>query len=433
MQIAIDVAGFSPAEADQLRKAMGSKRSLERMEALRGRLMQGMAARGIVEETGEAIYAKLQAFSDFGFPESHSFSFAYLVYASAWLKVHHPEVFYASLLAAQPMGFYSPQTLVADARRHGVRVLAAEVNASGVQPRVERVREGRMPGDGENVGEIRGPGDGEGAGPGTPPADPLPPIAGDPHRLVTVHPGLAVRLGLAQIRTIGEDTAAEIVSERDRGGPYGSVADLASRVSLTRPQLEALATAGALAEWGTRRENLWAAGSLAGEFGAVHRHGDVSWVQPPLPGTAVGSTAPELPPMTAPEEAVADVWATGVSPDTYPTVFARERLAAEGVLTVNEALRARTGSRVRVGGVVTHRQRPHTAAGITFLSLEDETGLLNVVCSRGFWQRHRTLVRTSAALVIRGQVESADGVTNLIADGVDHLSLAVPSRSRDFR
>ena len=407
MQIAIDVAGFSAAEADQLRKAMGSKRSVERMAALKGRLMAGMAERGIDEETGEAIYSKLQAFSDFGFPESHSFSFAYLVYASAWLKVHHPEAFYASLLAAQPMGFYSPQTLVADARRHGVRVLAAEVNPSGVQPQVERAGENAWPDQDEGAPHLR--------------------------RLVTPHPELAVRLGLAQIRTIGEDKAEEIVAERERSGPYRSVADLASRVSLTRPQLEALATSGALAEWGTRRENLWSAGSLAGEFGTLHRAGDISWVQPPLPGTAIGVSAPELPAMTAPEEAVASVWSTGVSPDSYPTVFARDRLAESGVLTVAEALGAPSGRRLRVGGVVTHRQRPHTAKGVTFLSLEDETGLLNVVCSAGFWARHRSLVRTSAALIIRGQVESADGVTNLIADGAEHLSLAVPSRSRDFR
>ncbi|MDX5318236.1 MAG: error-prone DNA polymerase, partial [Actinomycetes bacterium] len=201
MQIAVDVAGFTPAEADRLRKAMGSKRSLERMEALRGRLMEGMAANGITPEVGEQIFAKLQAFADFGFPESHSFSFAYLVYASAWLKVHHPEAFYAALLASQPMGFYSPQTLVGDARRHGVRVLAADITASGAQPGVERVADdGVAPG-----GAVpRGPG-------GVP--------------LVRPHPGLAVRLGLAQVRTIGEEKAAGIVAERERE-PFTSLADL---------------------------------------------------------------------------------------------------------------------------------------------------------------------------------------------------------------
>ena len=400
MQIAIDVAGFTPAEADQLRKAMGSKRSLERMEALRGRLMEGMAANGITAEVGERIYAKLQAFADFGFPESHSFSFAYLVYASAWLKVHHPEAFYAALLASQPMGFYSPQTLLADARRHGVRILAADVTASGVQPRVEP---GATP---------------PGAVPTTPDGVPL----------VRPRADLAVRLGLAQVRTIGEERAAEIVAERERE-PFTSLADLSRRVPLTREQLEALATAGALRAWGSRRENLWSAGALAHEHGVVHG----TWLQPPLPGTAVGARPPALPGMDVVEEAVADVWATGVTPHTFPTRFVRPRLEASGVVAIAELERREPGERLRVGGVVTHRQRPKTASGITFLSLEDETGLLNVVCSVGLWQRYRRVARTSAALVVRGTLERADGVTNLVADALEPLSLAVPSRSRDFR
>lgn len=404
MQIAIDVAGFTPAEADQLRKAMGSKRSLERMQALRERLMDGMAANGITAEVGEQIYAKLQAFADFGFPESHSFSFAYLVYASAWLKVHHPEVFYAALLASQPMGFYSPQTLIADARRHGVCVLPADITISGVQPRVERV-----PSEGRFAGILS---------------------TASPSALVHPHPGLAVRLGLAQIRSIGEESAAAIVAERERA-PFRSVADLAARVHLTREQLEALATADALRAWGNRRENLWSAGALAPEFGTVHRAG--GWIQPPLPGTAVGATAPPLPAMTEVEEAVADVWATGVTTARFPTHFVRAELEAAGVVAIADLEDREPGERVRAGGVVTHRQRPATAAGITFLSLEDETGLLNVVCSAGLWRRYRTLARTSAALVVRGTLEKSDGVVSLVADALEHMTLQVPSRSRDFR
>jgi len=415
MQIAIDVAGFTPAEADRLRKAMGAKRSLERMEALRGRLMEGMAANGIPPATGEQIYAKLQAFADFGFPESHSFSFAYLVYASAWLKVHHPEAFYAALLASQPMGFYSPQTLVADARRHGVRVLPADVTVSGAQPCVERVA-------GDAVGRAEGTVSVPAGVPRSPDGVPL----------VHPHPDLAVRLGLAQIRSIGEAKAAEIVTERDRA-PFRSVADLATRVHLTREQLEALATADALRAWGTRRENLWSAGALAQEYGTTHRTVSELWIQPPLPGTAVGVTPPGLPVMSEVEEAVADVWATGVTTGRYPTHFVRTELEAAGVVTIADLLDREPGERVRVGGVVTHRQRPATAAGITFLSLEDETGLLNVVCSAGLWRRYRRLARTSSALVVRGILERADGVTNLVADGMEHLSLQVASRSRDFR
>ena len=314
---------------------------------------------------------------------------------SAWLKVYHPEVFYASILASQPMGFYSPQSLVADARRHGVRILPADVTVSAVHPCVEY-------------------------------DDAHPPLPATATRLVNPRADRAVRLGLAGIRTIGTQCAKEIVEERQRE-PFSSLADLAARVNLTRAQLEALAAADALRAWGTRRQNLWAAGALAGEYGQVRRQ----WVQPPLPGTAIGVNAPELPQMDNVEEAVADVWATGVSPSSYPTSFVRDRL--DGVLTSAQARHAESGSRVKVAGVVTHRQRPHTAKGVTFLSLEDETGLINVVCSAGLWRRYRSLARTSAALIIRGIVESRDGVMNVVADGMEELSLAVPSRSRDFR
>ena len=263
MQIAIDVAGFTPAEADQLRRAMGSKRSLERMEALHQRLLDGMAQRGIGADIGEQIFDKLKAFADFGFPESHAFSFAYLVYASSWLKVHHPEAFYAGLLAAQPMGFYSPASLVADAARHGVRVERADVTISEVQACVQR-----MPGTDDDA--------------------------------------LAVRLGLAPVRGIGEKTAERLVAARERA-PFADVADLSRRVGLSAAQLEALATAGALAGFRhQRREALWLAGALAGESGQRH----AGFVQEPLPFTAAGLDVPELPAMDEVTRAVADVWAT---------------------------------------------------------------------------------------------------------------------------
>ncbi|HZK06224.1 MAG TPA: error-prone DNA polymerase, partial [Actinomycetaceae bacterium] len=429
MQIAIDVAGFSATEADQLRKAMGSKRSVERMAALKDRLLDGMAERGIDRETGEAIYAKLQAFSDFGFPESHSFSFAYLVYASSWLKVRHPEAFYASILASQPMGFYSPQTLVADAQRHGVRVLPAEINRSDVQPCVEDRPVGGWPEDPDDDA-ARPPSD-SARSPGSQSRHEK--VVPALRALVEPDPRLAVRLGLAQVRGIGEEAAEQIVAERERGGGFTSVEDLASRVALSRAQLEALATANALRAWGSRRENLWRAGALDQEHGSVHRSGTAVWIQPPLPGTAVGTNPPRLPVMGREEEAVADVWATGTTTSAYPTYYVRKSLEAADVVRIGDLAGRPHGERLRVGGVVTHRQRPHTAAGITFLSLEDETGLLNVVCSKGLWKRYRRLARTSAALVIRGTLERADGVMNLVADGMEYLSLKVPSRSRDFR
>lgn len=393
MQMAIDVAGFSGAEADQLRRAMGSKRSIEKMERLRARLMTGMAANGVTTDVAEQIYDKLKAFADFGFPESHAFSFAYLVYASAWLKVHHPAAFFAGLLAAQPMGFYSPQSLVADARRHGVPVLRPDVQLSGPKAVLERV--------GEQV-----------------PSDVLPGLA----RLVHADPTLAVRMGLDSVRTIGSDLATAIVTERTTHGPFEGLRDLVRRVRLTTPQVEALATAGALDGFGVdRRAGLWAAGALAQEGPDT------------LPGVAVGVDAPTLPGMSQVEEAMADVWATGVSVDSYPTQYVRDGLTRAGVITVDDAMHHDPGRRVAVAGVVTHRQRPGTAQGVTFLSLEDETGLLNVICSAGLWRRYRTVARSAAAMVVRGRLERADNATNLMAEHLAPLSLQIPTSSRDYR
>lgn len=405
MQMAIDVAGFSGAEADQLRRAMGSKRSIEKMERLRARLMAGMAANGVTPEVSEQIYDKLKAFADFGFPESHAYSFAYLVYASAWLKVHHPAAFYAGLLAAQPMGFYSPQSLAADARRHGVSVLRPDVQASGAKAVVERVPTGGGEGGGEREG-------------GVPERESVPHLAA----LVRADPALAVRMGLDSVRGIGEELATAMVAERESGGPFAGLRDLVRRVRLTTRQIEALATAGALGCFGIeRRAGLWAAGALAQEGPDT------------LPGVAVGVDAPTLPGMSEVEAAMADVWATGVSPDSYPTQYVRDGLVRAGVITVDEATVGREGSRVAVAGVVTHRQRPGTAQGVTFLSLEDETGLLNVICSAGLWTRFRTVARTSAAMVVRGRLERADGATNLMAEHLAPLSLQIPTTSRDYR
>ncbi|WP_260459318.1 DNA polymerase III subunit alpha, partial [Actinotalea ferrariae] len=425
MQMAIDVAGFSGAEADRLRRAMGSKRSMEKMEALRSRLMSGMAARDVPPDVAEQVYDKLKAFADFGFPESHAFSFAYLVYASCWLKVHHPAAFCAGLLAAQPMGFYSPQSLVADARRHGVVVLRPDVQASQVQADLEwvtRAPGGETPDDGGD-GKAGVPGEAHGVPgetPGVPPDD-APAVVGVARPTEAALRGPAIRMGLASVRGIGDALAEELVAERSRNGPFEGLRDLVRRVRLTTPQIEALATGGALGSLGVdRREGLWAAGALAQEGPDT------------LPGVAVGVEAPVLPGMTQVETAVADVWATGVSVDSYPTQYVRDGLVSAGVITVAEAFEHEPGRRVAVAGVVTHRQRPGTARGVTFLSLEDETGLLNVICTSGLWSRFRTIARSSPALVVRGRLERADGATNLLAEHLAPLSLRVPTASRDF-
>jgi error-prone DNA polymerase len=389
MQMAVDVAGFSAAEADKLRQAMSAKRSAERMERLRERLFAGMAARGITGRVADEIYAKLAAFADFGFPESHSVSFAYLVYASAWIKLHYPAAFLAALLNAQPMGFYAPSTLVADARRHGVVVRGPDVNASAATATLEPA---------EPAG-----------GPGGSSSEAVAPRSADQP---------AVRLGLAYVRAVGDDLAERIAAAR----PYASMEDLVRRAGAGRAQVEALATAGAFGSIGLgRREALWAAGPTA--EGRDDR----------LPGTVVGGQAPALPGMSPFELGMADLWATGLSGDSFPTQFVRDRLDAIGVVTAAGLAAVPPGRSVLVGGLVTHRQRPETAKGVTFVNLEDETGLVNVICSPAVWARHRRVARTAAALLVRGRLERAEGVTNVVAAELRPLDLTVPTRSRDFR
>ncbi|HZQ57610.1 MAG TPA: error-prone DNA polymerase [Acidimicrobiales bacterium] len=372
MQMAIDVAGFTGAEADQLRQAMGSKRSHRRMEELRSRFYEGMAANGITGDVADQIFDKLAAFANFGFPESHSVSFAYLVYSSAWLKLHYPAAFCAGLLNAQPMGFWSPLTLITDARHHGVTVLGVDVNASASGATLERTASGSW----------------------------------------------AVRLGLSSVRTLGTDVATRLAE----GRPYVSMEDAARRAGLTQAQLEALATAGAFAgcHGPDRRRALWAAGAVAGPAGR-------------LPGVVVGSESPPLPAMSERDAVAADLWATGMSPDHHPVEFARAELACRGVLRAVDLTTAEADRRVAVAGIVTHRQRPATAQGITFLNLEDETGLVNVICSREVWAHHRRVARSAAALVVRGRLERVDGVVNIVADRLEALSLSARTTSRDFR
>ncbi len=378
MQMAVDVAGFTPAEADQLRRAMGAKRSRAKMARLRDRFYAGAAANGITGELADTIFGQIEAFSGYGFPEAHSMSFALLVYASAHLKHYHPAAFCAGLLRAQPMGFYSPQSLVADARRHGVVVERPDINASLAHATLE----------------------------------PCPASTG----------GVAVRLGLGAVRTLGDEAAQRLVDERHARGPYRDLVDLGRRTTLTEPQLEALATSGALGAFGTdRRQALWSAGAVARD--RPHY----------LPGTATAGEAPALPGMSAVELAVADVWATGITPDRHPVEFLRHHLDDLGAVPVSAVPGIPDGTRVLVGGAITHRQRPATAGGITFLNLEDETGMLNVVVSPGLWARYRGLARDATALLVRGTLQNVGGVCSLNADRLEALDLHTAHRSRDFR
>ena len=288
MQMAIDAAGFTAAEADQLRQAMGAKRSASRMERLRARLYAGMAERGITGEVADTIWEQLAAFANFGFPESHSVSFAYLVYVSAWLKLHYPAAFLAALLNSQPMGFWAPHTLVADARRHGVVTCGPDVNKSEALAALEPAEGAAQP--------------------------------------ESADPGPTVRLGLSSVKGVGADLAEKIAA----GRPYGDMEDLVCRSGIARPALESLATSGALAGLGgapirptrisggvvrgrplTRREALWAAGA------AAEARPDR------LPGTVVGTNAPPLPEMSEVEKMSADLETLGLSPGSSPMIFAR--------------------------------------------------------------------------------------------------------------
>ncbi|MCR5979916.1 error-prone DNA polymerase [Gordonia jinghuaiqii] len=372
MQLAVDVAGFDASEADQLRRAMGSKRSPEKMERLRRRFYEGMESlHGITGDTADRIFEKMAAFANFGFPESHSQSFASLVFYSSWFKLHHPAAFCAALLRAQPMGFYSPQTLVADARRHGVAVHRPDINASLAHATLE-------------------------------------------------NDGLDVRLGLDGVRGVGRDAAERIV-ERRADGPYVDITEVSRRADLTAKELEGLAGAGAFDGFGlSRRQALWEAGAAA-----TVRDNQLELQS--------AGTTPTLPGLSDIELAATDAWATGITPMSYPTQFLRPRLDAMGVLAADRLLAVPDGSRVLVGGAVTHRQRPATASGVTFINLEDETGMVNVVCSVGLWARYRVLAQTAPALLVRGRVQNAEGAVTVVADRLQRMDLRVGSRSRDWQ
>ncbi|WP_420366783.1 error-prone DNA polymerase [Curtobacterium sp. L3-7] len=411
MQMAIAVGNCSGDDADLLRRAMGSKRGHEKIDRLRDKLYAGMADNGIHGADADAIYAKIQAFANFGFAESHSISFALIVYASAWMRLHYPGAFLAALLRAQPMGFYSPQTLVADARRHGVTVLRPDILRSGVDATLEPTGEPAPATDDACLDPEQAP---------VLPFDNALPDDTARHRR---DGAFAVRLGLAEVASLGRKSAERIVAERDAHGPFADMSDLARRVGLTTAQLEALAAADAFAPFGVdRRGGMWSAAQAAAERADQLPDTQVV-VQPPLFGQ-----------MTSGDVLIADMWSTGMTTDDHPVRHVRDRLRAKRVLSVGDLAAAETGRRIEVGGIVTHRQRPATASGITFMNVEDETGLVNVICSVGVWGRYRRVARESPAVIVRGILErSQDGVVNVVADRIEHLPLAVRTRSRDFQ
>jgi error-prone DNA polymerase len=397
MELARVCAGFDGGQADRLRQAMTHKRSERAMGRLREEVYVGMARQGIIGDAADEIWEKLQGFSSFGFPESHSVSFAYIVYMSAWLRFHYPAEYLAGLLNAQPMGFYSPNSLVQDAQRHGVVVLGPDVNLSWHDCTIESIEADR-----DDVVDYLGESWRRGRG-----------ALDDPMR-----PPVGVRMGLRYVRNLGEREVTRIEAARILGGEFTSPSDLAFRTGLSVESFEGLAASGALESIGLgRREGMWAAGALAE-------------IDPERLALSPGVDAPVLPGMGEEEQHRADLWATGVS-SRHPMSFVRDQLA--DCLTAAQALdMQRNGSRIKVAGVVTHRQRPGTAKGVYFLNLEDETGLLNIVVLPDVWARHRHVVRKSPALIIHGRLEFHDGVTNIVARDFEPIGIQTV-RSRDFR
>jgi error-prone DNA polymerase len=369
MQVAIACAGFSAGEADMLRRAMGHKRSRERMAAICAKLIDGMKANGIAEETAVRIYNQINAFADYGFPESHAASFALLVYASAYLKHYYAPEFTAAILNAQPMGFYAPGTLIEDARRHGVQVRPVDVRHSLWDATLE---------------------------PTNRPA-----------------PAPAVRLGVRSVRGLGSK-AKEIFEQARKAGPFDSIEDFARRTRFDQRTLRHLAEAGAFdgyvpdePDLRRRRAALWEVlDALRGDAGPLAPRRTVT------PSSAARSAG--LPMMSPGELTEADYRMTGISLNGHPMSHLRPVLSPNGIRTARQLVtEGKDGDRIAGAGLVICRQRPGTAKGFVFLTLEDETGTVNVVVTPKRFERQALLISTTPLLLVRGTLQVEQGVVNI--------------------
>jgi error-prone DNA polymerase len=367
LDVAMAVAGFTTGEAEGLRRAMSRKRSHTALEAYRGRFVEGAEGRGVDAETAHRIYDKLVGFSGFGFPKSHAAAFALLAYQSAWLRHHYPAEFLCALLNAQPMGFYPPASLVRDAQRRGVEVRPPDVNRSGAKATLE---------DG------------------------------------------AVRVGLDYVSSVGEDDAAAIVAERERGGPYRGVRDLAQRAPVGEPALEALVASGACDSFGSpRRTLLWELGLVPRSTNVPGSGGSERQLALPLEPTV---ETPELPPQTPWERMLADYRTTSLSVGTHPLELLRPHLPP-GTLSSRELLKLPHGRRVSVAGFTVARQRPSTANGVVFMLVEDEFGQVNLIVPPPVYERFRPIVRGEPLLLARGRYERVDRNRNVLVTELETL------------
>ncbi|HYR45601.1 MAG TPA: error-prone DNA polymerase, partial [Thermoanaerobaculia bacterium] len=369
LRIAMVAAGFTGGEAEELRRAMGFKRSVERMSAIEARLRAGMTARGIGPEAQEQIVKSITSFALYGFPESHAASFALIAYASAYLKARHPAAFYASILNAWPMGFYHPATLVKDAQRHGTEVFPIDVGRSGWKCRWERG---------------------------------------------------GVRLGMRFISGLREASGKRIEQEQATA-PFSDPGDLARRAKLRSDELTLLASAGALASFGkTRREALWQVAKVARPAG------------PLLDSLPVDDPSP-LAPMSREEETAADYGATQMTTGPHLMEHWREKLRAQGILAAGELLRLPDGERVKTAGAVIVRQRPGTAKGFVFLTLEDETGMCQAIVRPDLFRENRAVIVGSGTLIVEGRLQKQDGTLSVKGEKFWTLRELESIPSHDFR
>ncbi len=366
MRVAMVAAGFSGGQAEQLRRAMDSKRSQSRMLALVSELRAGMTRNGLDADAQEQIVAAITSFAQYGFPESHAISFAILAYASAYLKGHHPAVFYTTLLNAWPMGFYHPATLVKDAQRHGVRVRPVDVNASDWRCLIES-------------GDDRATAGRSGAEHARP--------AG--HR-----PAQSLRIGLRFVRGLSQSSGHALVQAR-ASGPFRSIGELQRRCpELSAAELTTLAEIGAFASLGekpTRRDALWQVSELVASRGG-------------LLSETVDARSP-LPAMSLAERIQADYHGTSITVGPHPMALCRQALRAQGVATAHELTAQPDGRLVRAAGLVIVRQRPATARGFFFMTLEDETGLLNLIVAPPVFEQYRPVLLGAAGLLVEGQLQ----------------------------
>jgi error-prone DNA polymerase len=376
MQLAIVGAGYTGGEADQLRRDMAAWRRTGKLERHRERLLQGFTRGGIAREFGERLYQSIEGFGEYGFPESHAASFALLVYASSWLKVHHPAAFAAALVNSQPMGFYSPVTIVKDAERHGAEVLPARVDASDWDCTLE--------------GGNRA-------------------LEGD---------AAALRLGLRLVLGLGEP-AGRRIEEARRQRAFASVEDLVARATLDKRDLDSLSRAGALACFGlARREAMW-------QVRAPREKGLFAGIEP-------GDERPALPELTRAEQLALDYRTTGVAVGDHAMNVVRPELP-ESYKRASDLASTPHGARVSTAGVVICRQRPQTASGVVFVTLEDETGFVNLILWAKTFERWRHVATTSSMLVAHGKVEREGDVVYVIPDRLERLDLHdLPAMSRDF-